>query len=512
MEEQFQQQEKLVNELNDLQGLDDDAKATILKYAQYVSLSKNGEIKGIGNKNIIITCQDFYVDTEALINLLLEILGTKDVYYLTIKEIKDSLLFNKISSNVIIVDLQKQPSNFQFYLDNFKNKVNSHSDKTFIFVNNNLGKVDKDYIAESFSWRIEIVEESIKNKKKYILEKLKRNNIKVTKTCNLVSMLEDKELVTIDKDLINIIINCKLNGVKTINNGFLQQNLLIEDTKKIMRKPNNKTALDQLNSLIGLDNVKEQINQIINYININKKCKKLPMLHMVFKGPPGCGKTEVARLVGQVLKESNILSKGTFTEVSRSDLIAGYIGQTALKTQAVIEKARGGVLFIDEAYALTPASGNDFSSECISILIKGMEDYKQDLCVILAGYTDKMEELLQSNRGFKSRIQFELTFKDYTAETLCKIFEKMVKEDGYKLSNNIKPIILKNFEEARTNEDFGNGRYVRSFFEKIKFVQADRVVTNNSNGVNIITKSDVLNVIQHLELDIPKSKNRIGFL
>lgn len=513
MQQQWQQ-EKLQEKLNNLRGLNDDVKSIILKYAQYVSLCKNGAIKDIGDRNIMITCQDFYIDTKALINLLVEILGTKDVYYLTIREIRDSILFNKITNNVIIVDLQEQPPNFQFYLDNFKKKVNSHSEKTFIFVNNSLSKGDKTYIGESFGWHIEIAETTIKDRQKYILDKLKHNNIKVYKTCNFVSMLASKEFVTMNKELINIIIDCKLNGIKTINNKFLKQyRPILKDNENITGRPNTKMALEQLDELIALDDVKKQIHKILNYIKIaNNHRDKLPMLHMVFKGPSGTGKTETARLVGQVLKENNILSKGTFTEVSRHDLIAGYVGQTALKTQAIIKKAKGGVLFIDEAYSLATKSEEDFGAECISTLIKGMEDYRQDLCVILAGYTDEMEKLLQINRGFSSRIAFKINFKNYTAKELYEIFKKMAKEDGYKLLENSKLILLEHFEKARNNEDFGNGRYARSLFEKVKFEQADRVLADNSNNVDAITKADILNAIKQVEFNTPQTKSRIGFL
>ena len=472
-------------------------------------MCKNGEIRDVGNKSIMITCKDFYIDTSKLIDLLIKILGTEDVYYLTMREVRDNTLFNRIYQKIIIVDLQEQPSNFQFYLDKFKNKVNSHLEKTFIFINNSLGKADKDYIAKSFCWHIEI-ENSIKDKQKYILDKLKQNNIKVYQKCNFVQKLANNELAKIDNEILSVILNCKINHTKTINNKFLKQHSP-KDNENITWKPDTKTALEQLDELVGLYDIKKQIHKILNYTKATKNRDKLPMLHMLFKGPSGSGKTEIARLVGQVLKENNILSKGTFTEVSRSDLIAGYVGQTALKTQAIIKKAKGGVLFIDEAYSLATKSEEDFGAECISTLIKGMEDYRQDLCVIFAGYEKEMKKLLQSNSGFRSRIQFELTFKNYTAEELYEIFKKMAKEDKYKLSNSIKPILLEHFEKARTNENFGNGRYVRSFFEKVKIEQADRVVTNNSNGINIITKSDVLNVIQHLELDIPKEKNKIGF-
>lgn len=224
------------------------------------------------------------------------------------------------------------------------------------------------------------------------------------------------------------------------------------------------------------------------------------------------GKNEVAKFVGQIFKEENILPQGQFVEVSRADLVAPYIGQTAIKTQEVINRAKGGVLFIDEAYSLDPKeSDKDFGAECISTLIKAMEDYRNDLCVILAGYAEDMEHLLNANRGFKSRIQFRLKFNDYTADELYQILKKMVKDDGYKLSSNIKSVLLEHFEKVRKQDNFGNGRYVRSLFEKLKFEQADRCATDTTADVNTITKADVINVIEHLELNIPKEKNKIGF-
>ena len=163
-------------------------------------------------------------------------------------------------------------------------------------------------------------------------------------------------------------------------------------------------------------------------------------------------------------------------------------------------------------YALNPKNnGKDYGSECISTLIKAMEDYRDNLCVILAGYTEDMKQLLKTNRGFPSRIQFELQFPDYTSNELYQIFKKMVKAEGYKLLSNIRPILIEHFEKARQQENFGNGRYARSLFEKVKFEQADRIVLDTTADINNIKLCDVKNVLTRLEKQKPQEKIKIGF-
>ena len=206
--------------------------------------------------------------------------------------------------------------------------------------------------------------------------------------------------------------------------------------------------------LFRSEEVKEQIKKVINFISLSKNRNNMPMLHMCFNGNPGTGKTTVARIVGKIFAEENILSdKEVFVEAQRNDLIGKYVGHTAPKTQDVINKALGGVLFIDEAYSIASyiqdEGGRDYGAECIATLLKGMEDNRNNLCVILAGYTEEMNHMLNVNPGFKSRIQFTINFPDYNEEELYTIFRNLCKNEKYKLSNNIKQELIKHFEIAK---------------------------------------------------------------
>lgn len=189
--------------------------------------------------------------------------------------------------------------------------------------------------------------------------------------------------------------------------------------------------------------------------------------------------------------------------------MAGYVGQTAIKTQKVIEQALGGVLFIDEAYSLL--SSDSYSKECISTLIKAMEDHRDNLCVILAGYPQEMEELLKSNTGFESRIAFKIDFPNYVDTELYQIFINMLKQEGFKLSRNCKQIVLDYFNTEINNskDNFSNGRLVRNLTEKIKMEQANRIIKEKSNNLDLITTADVTAVVEKIRTK--PSKNIIGF-
>lgn len=189
--------------------------------------------------------------------------------------------------------------------------------------------------------------------------------------------------------------------------------------------------------------------------------------------------------------------------------MAGYVGQTAIKTQKVIEQALGGVLFIDEAYSLL--STDSYSKECIATLIKAMEDHRDNLCVILAGYSQDMEELLKSNTGFESRIAFKIDFPDYVDTELYQIFINMLKQEGFKLSRNCKSIVQDYFRNEITNNryNFSNARLVRNLTEKIKMEQANRIIKEKSNNLDLITTADVTAVVEKIKTK--PSKNIIGF-
>lgn len=246
-----------------------------------------------------------------------------------------------------------------------------------------------------------------------------------------------------------------------------------------------EVLLENLNSLTGLSSVKDQVNRLINLTKVQDMRKQKGMLcsdvskHMVFSGNPGTGKTTVARMLAEIYKYMGVLKKGQLIEVDRSGLVKGYIGQTATRTQEVIEEALGGILFIDEAYALTVNKGEgDFGQEAVDTLLKAMEDYRDELIVIVAGYTDLMDEFLSSNPGLKSRFSNYIVFEDYTADEMFQILEGMLKKQQYKLSDNakIKAKEILNNLVLNKSENFANARDVRNFMEKAISNHAMRVV------------------------------------
>jgi len=243
-------------------------------------------------------------------------------------------------------------------------------------------------------------------------------------------------------------------------------------------------VLAELDALCGLDKVKEDVKSLINLVKVRKMREEagLPVapmsLHMVFLGNPGTGKTTVARLLARIYHSLGVLSKGQLVEVDRSGLVAGFVGQTALKTQEVISKALGGVLFIDEAYALTNQdSPNDFGQEAVEVILKGMEDNRKDLIVIVAGYTDLMTDFIHSNPGLESRFNKYFHFEDYTGEQLAEIFRSQCKRNGYTLDEATDKAAADAFQimYEQRDENFGNARDVRNIFETAVARQANRV-------------------------------------
>ena len=259
--------------------------------------------------------------------------------------------------------------------------------------------------------------------------------------------------------------------------------------------------LAELDSYIGLGVVKEEVHNLINMVQVYKLRQQhdLPTtdmsLHMVFTGNPGTGKTMMARMMARIYRSLGILSKGQLVEVDRSGLVAGYVGQTALKTQKVIEKAMGGVLFVDEAYALNGRSENDFGQEAIDTLLKAMEDHRDDLVVIVAGYTDLMDKFIHSNPGLESRFNRFLLFEDYSLDELMAIF-KMRCGKGYVLSPEAEPLVRDYIaEESAAGDSFGNARGVRNIFEHILVAQNNRLAKLDSvtrDDLMTLTADDVL--------------------
>lgn len=243
------------------------------------------------------------------------------------------------------------------------------------------------------------------------------------------------------------------------------------------------TELAKLKELVGLENVKEEIDKLTHFLEIQAKRREhglaeTPLsLHMVFTGNPGTGKTTVARIVARIFKALRLLKKGHLIETDRMGLVGQYIGHTAKKTAEVVEQALDGVLFIDEAYSLCTDSRNDFGGEAIDTLVKRMEDYRDRLIVIVAGYPDEMREFIESNPGLKSRFGTTIQFDNYTADELITIFNMFCKRNDYRVDPDAARKLGDVFEKelAAQRKDFGNGRHVRNLFEQVLRNQALRL-------------------------------------
>ena len=268
----------------------------------------------------------------------------------------------------------------------------------------------------------------------------------------------------------------------------LSERVESETTQKdsvVVNEPMEGDPYQELDDLIGLGSVKEEVRSLANFVKLQKEREAKGLktakvsYHLVFYGSPGTGKTTVARIVGRIYKDLGVLKKGHTVETDRAGLCGQYVGQTGPKTDSVIAKALDGVLFIDEAYSLVPegGSGNDYGQEAISTILKRMEDYRDRLVVIVAGYKGEMQRFIDSNPGLQSRFNRYIDFPDYTGGELSEIFKMYMKKNQYTLSAEAEKYLKERFDYAVAHKDrnFGNARYARNVFEKSIQAQANRL-------------------------------------
>ncbi len=283
--------------------------------------------------------------------------------------------------------------------------------------------------------------------------------------------------------------------------------------------PKTETTADvlaELDALIGLAAVKAQVRNVIAVVQANTERQKAglpvvnPSLHLVFTGPPGTGKTTVARLIARLYAATGALPGAGFTEATRADLVAGYVGQTAIKTQEVINRTRPGVLFIDEAYALTPSSGVDFGAEAIATLVKAMEDHRGELAVIVAGYGEEMGEFVGSNPGLRSRFKTYIDFPDYAPAELLLIFERFAHDAQVALGDGARAAAERALAAAVAAKSFGNARFARSLFEQAFARMAARAAADGRVSISELRQLVPDDVV--LDMDsLQREVRRIGF-
>jgi SpoVK/Ycf46/Vps4 family AAA+-type ATPase len=306
---------------------------------------------------------------------------------------------------------------------------------------------------------------------------------------------EDKELAIADVN--SYIKDAKLN-LPTAGEGCV---------KKIL------TAEEELEQLVGLSSIKRMIKKIKAYAKRNKDDESFN-LHMCFYGNPGTGKTEVARILSRILYEAGILPEAKLTETDLHGLIGRYVGETAPKTIAKIKDAMGGVLFIDEAYSLTSTMNSDgsaagYGEEAIAALIKEMEDHRGQFCVILAGYEKEMKDMLNTNPGLESRIQFTLDFPDYTREELQEIAQLFLRKKKYEIVDDALSLVLDIAEYFRKKPNFANARTIRNILDQV--IMNQNLRTEDMEDETLIIKDDVQDYLTDEKIDLEKGQKKIGF-
>ena len=484
-----------INILDDINSLymDNESKNLLKQIIEYMDKYANKEESNYINFNIIIEC-----NTEENVNKISDILSksvsnnhyikNKNVYKLSLYELSNKIDIKDLYEKhgiIILKDLKAflmlDDNNRKMVLynlkNNFKNNItllcgSKEELNIFLSFDNELGNKFFNFKLIEIIPTIQDIYQEIVNKVTLPAEK---NVLLLDYITNVYKEITDYE------EFRNKLIN------------YLSFN---KDIPKIKEVKSTEEVFSELNSLVGLKDVKKVLYDLVNLISLKDKSDlKIANvnLHMLFLGNPGTGKTTVARCLSNILYNLGYIKENKLLEVSSKDLVAEYVGQTAIKTYGVIERALGGILFIDEAYSLS-SKNNSYNDEAIATLIKAMEDNRDNLVVIFAGYTREMQDFINSNSGIASRIGYTLNFKDYTEDELIEIFKGMISKAGFKITKEALDKARKIISENKDMKNFGNARFVRNMYEK--------TVTQHATNTKDKSKKDVLITITDKDINI----------
>lgn len=452
------------------------------------------------NKETMYSIVDIISDTVTFFSYIKRGTTIETSFYNIEKPEQIEEIYSKKNSVVVLKDFEgllvKEKEFKDRFLHNMKEKLEENQkDFLTILISKTPETIEQamqsDMLEKYFEFKIESTNIDIQDVYQEVLSKLKESS-KITDEASI--KLLDYIAATYPKTNLSF----PEYRDKLCNKILFSkdQEITENDLPKYEQEKSMDEIFADLNNLVGLENIKQVLKDLVDLIELKNKTKddlkiKDINLHMVFLGNPGTGKTTVARIIAEMLYNLKYIKQNKLIEVSSKDLVAEYVGQTAPKTMAVIERALGGVLFVDEAYSLASEeeSGNSFNKEAIATLIQAMENYRDNLVVIFAGYTKEMQAFLNANPGIVSRIGYTLDFKDYTSEELLKIFEGMVKKAGFSITKEACDEVVKVIDKYRNTKNFGNARFARNLYEKT-------IIKHASNTRGKKAKKDLKTIVK----------------
>ena len=452
------------------------------------------------NKETMYSIVDIISDTVTFFSYIKRGTTIETSFYNIEKPEQIEEIYSKKNSVVVLKDfegiLAKEKEFKDRFLHNMKEKLEENQeDFLTILISKTPETIEQamqsDMLEKYFEFKIESTNIDVQDVYQEVLSKLKESS-KITDEASI--KLLDYIAATYPKTNLSF----PEYRDKLCNKILFSkdQEITENDLPKYEQEKSMNEIFADLNNLVGLENIKQVLKDLVDLIELKNKTKddlkiKDINLHMVFLGNPGTGKTTVARIIAEMLYNLKYIKQNKLIEVSSKDLVAEYVGQTAPKTMAVIERALGGVLFVDEAYSLASeeGSGNSFNKEAIATLIQAMENYRDNLVVIFAGYTKEMQAFLNANSGIVSRIGYTLDFKDYTSEELLKIFEGMVKKAGFSITKEACDEVVKVIDKYRNTKNFGNARFARNLYKKT-------IIKHASNTRGKKAKKDLKTIVK----------------